>query len=151
MAALAGKATKPPEMIFMSHGKSPEWTHVQRYIEKDVGIETLELAQQVFQGRFILQKLDEESDRCSYAVVVMTGDDRVGEEELRARENVIHEIGFFQGKFGIKRVCLLHEAGVNIPTNIQGLGYESFPKGHIEAAYAGLRREIEAAFPHLKK
>jgi Predicted nucleotide-binding protein containing TIR-like domain len=145
------KANKRPDRIFISHGRSPDWQQAQRYIENDIGIDTLELAEQPSQGRFVLQKLDEESEKCNYAVVVMTGDDRVGDDEVRVRENVMHEIGFFQGRFGIKRVCLLYEKDVNVPANISGLVYASFPKGHINAAFVDLRRDIEAAFPHLKK
>lgn len=75
----------------------------------------------------------------------MTGDDRVG-DDVRARENVIHEIGFFQGRYGLDRVCLLYEHGVNIPSNMHGLGYVPFPAGLVKAGFAELRREIEVAF-----
>ena len=145
------KVVKGPDRIFISHGQNTDWLKVQPYIQKDIGIDTLELAQESFHGRTILQKLVEEADKCSFAVVVMTGDDKVGEDQVRARENVIHEIGFFQGKYGLERVCLLHEEGVNIPNNIKGLGFSPFQKGHIEASFVELRREIEAAFPYLKK
>ena len=134
-----------PRRIFISHGRSADWHNVQKYIEKTIQIETLELAEQPFQGRSILQKLDEESRKCGYAVIVMTGDDRVGEDEVRARENVIHEIGFFQGRYGLDRVCLVYEQGVSIPSNISGLGYVPFPKGEVRAAFADIRKEIEAA------
>src|ERR1700761_5843753 len=36
----------------------------------------------------------------------------------RVRENVMHEIGFFQGSYGRTFVVLLHEEGVNVPTNL---------------------------------
>jgi len=65
-------------------------------------------------------------------VVVMTGDD-VAEDEVRARENVVHEIGYFQDRYGRGRVCLLHEDGVNIPSNLSGVAYCSFPKGRESA------------------
>ena len=59
--------------VFVSHGTPPDWREVQAFIERDCSIPTLELAQQPNLGRTVLQKLDEESDRCGYAVVVMTG------------------------------------------------------------------------------
>ena len=65
-------------------------------------------------------------------MVVMTGDD-VAEDEVRARENVVHEIGYFQDRYGRGRVCLLHEDGVNIPSNLSGVAYCSFPKGRESA------------------
>ncbi len=80
------------------------------------------------------------------AVIVMTGDDDIGAGAPRARENVMHEIGFFQGKYGLERVCLLYEEGTNIPSNIHGLVYIPFPKGYINATFGALQRELQAAF-----
>lgn len=132
-----------PKRVFISHGRSKEWYKVQAYIEKDVKLETLELAQEPILGRTVLQKLNDESGRCGYAVIVMTGDDIIG-EEVRARENVMHEIGFFQGKYGLQNVTLLHEEGVNIPSNIHGLVYIPFPKDTVEATFGVLTRELKA-------
>ena len=132
--------------VFVSHGTPPDWREVQAFIERDCTIPTLELAQEPNLGRTVLQKLDEESDRCSYAVVVMTGDDKVENGALRARENVMHEIGYFQGKFGLANVCLLHEEGVNIPSNIHGLVYIPFPTGLVRAAFGALGRELHMTF-----
>ena len=132
--------------VFISHGLPPDWRDVQGYIERDLRIPTLELAQEPNRGRTVLQKLAEESNRCSYAVVVMTGDDKIEDGVTRARENVMHEIGFFQGKFGLANVCLLHEEGVNIPSNIHGLVYIPFPKGVVSAAFGALGRELCTAF-----
>ena len=135
-----------PGRVFISHGRSPDWREVQVYIEKDVKFETLELAQEPNKGRTVLQKLDEESNSCSFAVVVMTGDDDIGIGAPRARENVMHEIGYFQGKYGLANVCLLHEEGTNIPSNIHGLVYIPFPKGLVSATFGVLGRELRAAF-----
>jgi predicted nucleotide-binding protein len=101
---------------------------VQDYLERDLHLLTLELAQEPNKGRTVLQKLDEESNACSFAVVVMTGDDDLGIGAPRARENVMHEIGFFQAKYGLANVCLLHEEGTNIPSNIHGLVYIPFQR-----------------------
>lgn len=138
-----------PKRVFISHGRSPDWREVQSHIEKDLGINTLELAQEPSLGRTVLQKLNDESKKCSFAVVVMTGDDQVGAGAPRARENVLHEIGFFQGKLGLENVCLLHEEGTNIPSNIHGLVYIPFPKDLVSAGFGVLGRELKAALSRL--
>lgn len=135
-----------PDRVFISHGRSSDWMEVQAYIEKDLAISTLELAQEPNQGRTILQKLAEESDKCSFAVVVMTGDDAVDSDAPRVRENVMHEIGFFQGKYGLPSVCLLHEEGVSVPTNIHGVVYVPFPKSLVSASFGVMSRELRAFF-----
>jgi predicted nucleotide-binding protein len=136
----------PPRRVFISHGLAADWQEVQPFIERDLGISTLELAQEPNRGRTVLQKLTEEGDRCSYAVIVMTGDDVVGADAPRARENVMHEIGFFQGKYGLHRVSLLHEEGTSIPSNIHGLVYIPFPKALVSASFGTLQRELKDAF-----
>lgn len=130
--------------IFISHGRSQEWFKLQAYLEKDLKLDTLELAQEAHLGRSIMQKLNDESKKCGYAIIVMTGDDIIENgKEIRARENVLHEIGFFQGKYGLGNICLLHEESVNIPSNIHGLGYIPFPKDTIEASFGALFRELK--------
>lgn len=73
----------------------------------------------------------------------MTGDDITNEDEIRARENVMHEIGFFQGFYGLENVILLHESGVNIPSNIHGLVYIPFAKDSIESTFGSIYRELK--------
>jgi predicted nucleotide-binding protein len=79
-------------------------------------------------------------------VIVMTGDDTDVDGNARARENVLHEIGYFQAKFGLSAVCLLHEEGTNIPSNIHGLVYVPFPKGYVSATFGLLHRELKACY-----
>lgn len=132
--------------VFISHGNSDDWRRVQPFIEKDVKLRTIELAQEPNAGRTIIEKLIDNAERCDSAVIVMTGDDIIDADEARVRENVMHEIGFFQGKFGRNFVILLHEESVNIPTNLSGVAYVPFPKGNIEAGFHVLQRELKAIY-----
>lgn len=143
---LATPIISSPERVFISHGNSNAWHEVQNFIEKDMNLHTLELAQQPNKGRTVLQKLDEESSECSFAVIVMTGDDLDSEGNVHARENVMHEIGYFQGKFGLSSVSLLYEEGTNIPSNIHGLVYIPFSKDTINSTFGALMRELKAFY-----
>jgi predicted nucleotide-binding protein len=131
--------------VFISHGSSQDWRVVQAFIEKDVRVATLELEQEPNLGRTIIEKLLANTVKCDSAVIVMTGDDAAS-DQARVRENVMHEIGFFQGSFGRTFVVLLHEDGVNIPTNLSGVAYVPFPKGRIEAGFHVLQRELNAIY-----
>jgi len=134
------------DRVFISHGTSKEWLEVQQYLEKDIKIATLELAQQPNMGRTVLEKLYQESCNCNSAVILMSGDDIDSDGTIKARENVLHEIGFFQGKYGLNRIILMHEEDVNIPSNIHGVVYTPFTKGNISASFALLQREIHALY-----
>jgi predicted nucleotide-binding protein len=136
----------PMKCVFISHGRSNCWREVQPFIEKDVGLKTLELAQEASLGRTIIEKLADNADRCDSAVIVMTGDDVAGENEARVRENVMHEIGFFQGRYSRRAVVLLHEDGVNIPSNLSGVVYVPFPKDKPDAGFHVLQRELKGLY-----
>lgn len=134
-----------PRCVFITHGRSDDWRKVQAYIEKDVELPTIELAQQPNIGQTIIEKLERGGSLCDSAVIVMTGDD-LAEDQIRVRENVMHEIGYFHGQFGRERVILLHEEGVNVPTNLAGIAYVPFPKGTIEVGFHVLMRELTAMY-----
>src|SRR5947207_4522834 len=53
--------------------------------------------------------------------LVMTGEDEQPDGKLRARENVIHEAGLFQGKLGFERAIVLLEDECEEFSNIHGL------------------------------
>ena len=44
--------------------------------------------------------------------------------ELRARQNVIFEFGYFVGKLDRKRVCCLYKTGVTLPNYLSGVLYK---------------------------
>ena len=132
--------------VFITHGNTDEWRKVQPYVERDLDLKTIELAQEANAGQTIIEKLFANVGRCDSAVIVWTGDDRDEKGSPRARENVMHEIGFFQGKYGRGRVILLHEDGVNIPTNLSGVVYSPFAKGGVEASLHLLGRELKQIY-----
>ena len=45
-----------------------------------------------------------------------------------------------------KALELLHEEGVNVPSNLSGLVYVPFPKGAVEAALHVVERELRAIY-----
>lgn len=137
---------KVKKRVFITHGRSEDWRHVQAYLEKDLNIKTMELAQEANLGMTIIEKLIDGSEKCDSAVIVMTGDDIDIDGTAKARENVMHEIGFFQASYGRSRVVLLHEEGVSIPTNLSGVVYIPFPKGIVSASFHVLNRELQAMY-----
>jgi predicted nucleotide-binding protein len=76
-----------------------------------------------------LRKVEKYSD-VGYAVVLLAPDDFGGKkgEDLheRARQNVIFELGYFVGKLGRGRVCLLYGEGVELPSDLAGVEYVQF-------------------------
>ena len=86
------------------------------------------------------------------AVLVLTGEDLAGDEKLalRARQNVIHELGLCQGRFGIHRALALVEEGIDLPSNLGGVDFIPFGSGNIKETFglvlAAIRREFPNAY-----
>ena len=76
------------------------------------------------------------------AIILLTKDDEMADGSMRSRQNVIHEIGFFQGKYGRKNVILLCEEGVELFSNISGIVYIQFDRNHFAEVFEQLRNEL---------
>jgi predicted nucleotide-binding protein len=135
-----------PRRVFISHGRAKDWYEVQGHIEKDLGLETLELAQEPSLGQTVIEKLEINATLCDVAVIVMSGDDTDDAGKARTRENVMHETGYFQARYGRNRVVLLHEEGVNVPSNLGGIVYVPYPKAMPGASFGALDRELKAIY-----
>ncbi|MDE0435165.1 MAG: nucleotide-binding protein, partial [Bryobacterales bacterium] len=75
--------------------------------------------------RDILQSMLE---RSSFALLVLTKEDETAQGNMRARQNVIHETGLFQGKLGFSRAIVLLENGTEDFSNISGVEQLRFNK-----------------------
>lgn len=82
-------------------------------------------------------------DSASFAFVVMTAEDQYSDETTHARQNVVHEVGLFQGKLGPRKAIILLEEGCSEFSNIVGLSQIRFPKGNISAVFEEIRRVLE--------
>ena len=81
-------------------------------------------------------------DECNFAVIVMTAEDATVDGKIRSRQNVIHEIGLFQGRYGFERVLIFQQEEVEGFSNIAGLQTIRF-KNKPEDGFYELRRALE--------
>ena len=91
------------------------------------GLEPVVLFEQANGGMTIIEKLEANSD-VRAAVFLMTADDEgrlYGEADfhLRARQNVVFEAGMLIGKLGRGQVAFVVDPGIELPSDITGIGY----------------------------
>ncbi|MEL5916723.1 nucleotide-binding protein [Stenotrophomonas maltophilia] len=133
-------------VVFIGHGRSPAWKDLRDHLrdQHDYRIESYESGARA--GHSIRDILESMAEKSSFALLVMTGEDEQQNGDFRARQNVIHEAGLFQGRLGFSRAIILLEEGVEEFSNVQGVQYIPFAKGRIREAYgdvlATLRREF---------
>ena len=84
------------------------------------------LNEQENHGKTIIEKIECNTD-VGAAIVLFTNDD-IGREKSskdevpRARQNVVFEAGYFMGKLGRDRVIIISEKGVELPSDLHGMG-----------------------------
>ena len=117
------------DSVFIVHGHDDGAKQaVARMIDR-LGLSPIILDEQPQAGRTIIEKFEEHAGEVGFAIVLLTPDDvgaKAGDAEnliLRARQNVIFELGFFVGRLGRERVCPLYKQGVEIPSDYYGVGY----------------------------
>lgn len=120
--------------VFIVHGHDAAAKHeLFRVLHDLTGTKPIILHEQPSGGRAILEKLEAYAASAGFAVALLTADD-VGRaksgptDQARARQNVIFEAGYFAGRLGRDRVVLLHETGVELPSDLQGIVYVPLDK-----------------------
>jgi len=133
----------PRKRVFIGHGRSPVWRELKDFLHDRLSLRWDEFNRESTAGIATTERLTEMLKSAAFAFLIMTAEDEHADETLHARENVIHEVGLFQGKLGLRRAIILLEEGCSPFSNINGLTYISFPRGDITAAFEKIRRVLE--------
>jgi predicted nucleotide-binding protein len=141
-------APPPPPVVFIGHGRSGQWRDLKDHLQDQHGyqIQAYEIGARA--GHVIRDILEEMLTKSSFAVLVMTAEDEMLDEQFRARQNVVHEIGLFQGKLGFSRAIVLVEEGVEVFSNLQGIQQIRFSKGNIRETYGDVLATLRREFGH---
>jgi predicted nucleotide-binding protein len=137
------KASLVGTNVFIGHGRSSLWRELKDFIEDRLHLVVDEFNSLPVAGITTTARLSELLDAAAIAFLVMTAEDEQADGKMRARENVVHEVGLFQGRLGFTRAIVLLEEGCEEFSNIHGLGQIRFPMGNIGAKFEGIRAILE--------
>ena len=129
--------------IFIGHGRSHIWRELKDFIEDTLKLPCDEFNRISAAGKPISKRLQEMLEESCMAFLIMTGEDKQPDGSLRARENVIHEVGLFQGKLGFERAIILLEEGCEDFSNIHGITHIPFPQGKINTTFGEIIRVLQ--------
>ena len=136
--------------VFIIHGRDEAAKHAMaRFVER-LGLKPIILDEQPDAGLTIIEKLEREAKNVGFAIALLTPDD-VGalkdeaddQPKPRARQNVILELGYFMGKLGRKKVCLLIKGELENPSDLDGILY--VPMNSPDGWQLQLAREMRQA------
>jgi predicted nucleotide-binding protein len=85
--------------------------------------------------------------RASIALLVHTAEDEVAGEELRARQNVVHETGLCQGRLGWEGAIIIREDGCESFSNVHGVQEIRYPREEISQKFLEVLDVINREFP----
>lgn len=139
--------THPPLKIFIGHGRSRDWRDLKDALHDHHGYDVETFETQPRAGYTIPEVIEDMARGNALALMVLTAEDEQQDGSVRARENVVHEVGYFQGRLGNKRAILIMEEGVNEFSNIHGIVH--LPYKNIREVEGQVLAIIKREFPHL--
>lgn len=113
--------------IFIVHGHNEGILQtVARVLEKQ-NLKPIILKEEPSEGLTIIEKFETNS-KSDFAIILLTADDEGNKKgasklNLRARQNVVFEMGYFFALLGRNKVICLRENGVEVPSDISGRVY----------------------------
>ena len=114
--------------VFVVHGHDEAAKLAMVNFVKTFDLNPIILDEKANEGQTIIEKFEAHAGDAGYAIVLLTPDDvgaprGANKIKPRARQNVILELGYFMGKLGRKRVCVLYKEKVELPSDIHGIVY----------------------------
>ncbi|MBW7908588.1 MAG: nucleotide-binding protein [Kiritimatiellae bacterium] len=131
------------QKVFIGHGRSLVWRELKDFISDRLHLDWEEFNREPTAGISTTERLQTMLDSACVAFIIMTAEDQHADKSLHARENVIHEVGLFQGRLGFRRSLVLLEQGCTEFSNISGLSQIRFPAENISACFEEVRRVLE--------
>lgn len=136
---------QPKPRVFIGHGRSTQWRDLKDHLQDKHGIEVIAYETGSRSGHTIRDVLESMLDSSSLAFLLMTAEDETADGTRRARQNVVHEVGLFQGRLGFAQAIVLLEDGCEEFSNISGIDQIRYGANRIAETYghvlAAIKRE----------
>ncbi len=133
------------EKIFIVHGHAEgKWRELRDLLEDHLNLKTIELADEPGAGETIINKFEEAAKDCCYAFALITPDDFIekeGKSYFQARPNVLFELGWFYGRFGRDRVCIVKQGKTEMPSDLAGILTINF-QTNVSEGLLNIEREL---------
>jgi predicted nucleotide-binding protein len=114
------------DTVFIIHGHDDAMKKAVQLFLTRANLKDIVLHEQPDKNRTVIEKLIEEGNSAAYVIALLSPDDIQKDGTVRARQNVVLEIGYFIGKLGREKVRILRKGEVVIPSDLQGILYENY-------------------------
>jgi hypothetical protein len=138
------KLPKKP-CIFIGHGHSEIYKRIETYISEELKLEVVTYETESVPGDSVGSVLERMLRKATFAVLVLTAEDNLDGVAKRARQNVIHEAGLFQGVLGFSKAIVVRQEGVEEFSNVAGLRVLNFEGDDIQQTFPDIKKALERA------
>ena len=131
--------------VFIGHGHSAAWRELADHLRDHHGYPIVTYDSEPRVGKATTNVLTDLINQASFAVLVHTAEDEQVGGGLRARQNVVHETGLFQGRLGFTKAIIVRQRGCDAFSNLAGLEelhYTTQISEAFDGVLAALRREF---------
>jgi sugar/nucleoside kinase (ribokinase family)/predicted nucleotide-binding protein len=132
-----------PARVFLVHEGKRDWQAVRRFIVNECKLQVFELSLANVDENSLAEIMEEQLPRCSFAVCVLSTEASPGGVAENADQDLVHQAGILQGRYGFKRVAILAEESCKTFSNIAGLIHLDFPSGQVETTFFELERMFQ--------
>lgn len=136
-----------PDTIFLVHGHDDaNLSRLEKLLRERWKLNPIVLKDEPGQSRTIIEKFEEEASKAAFAFALLTPDDLVKTPDgsyAQSRPNVVFELGWFFGRLGRNKVCILAKKGTEIHSDLEGINQVRFVDS-IEEAFLSIETELEA-------
>ena len=100
------RATSNPlgECLALDQFHAGDWQQVREFVSKGFGLAVEEYEKDSSVGYTVTARLEQMLTTSSLAIIVMSPEDEQKDQSFRVRQNIVHEIGLFQGRLGFEKV-----------------------------------------------
>lgn len=134
--------------VFVIYGHDATNTlQLRNLLRERYQLEPIILSERPGSDRTLIEKFEEEATKASFAFALLTPDDLIegtGQGYAQARPNVVFEVGWFYGRLGRKRVCILFKEGTRIHSDLDGILRIQFRES-VQEKVVEIENELRAA------
>ena len=134
--------------VFIIHGHDEgNLRLLENMLEDEFKLDVVVLKDEANLGDSVIEKFEEMARFCGYAIAVLSPDDIIKNKNTKyfqAMPNVLFEMGWFCGRFGRARVCIVKQKQLQLPSDLGGVITLEYHES-VEELEGKLKKELTAA------
>ncbi len=147
-SAPINRITPESRTVFIVHGHDEaNLLRLRTLLTDRFGLHPVILMDEPSSGQTVIEKFERTANEAAFCFVLMTPDDQVKTQKgevTQARPNVIFELGWFYGRLGRSRVCILCKRATAIHSDLSGIVHIEFIE-NVEEAIPSIEKELRQA------